>query len=71
MELLNCFKGAKWIQIRYSSKGAYFIKRNTRYYLSEFMKHGNYGYLPLCNFGGMAIRVDENGEAVKVGYQFS
>ena len=70
MELCSDFKGSKWIRIRHSNKGAFFIKKNLRFYLSEFMKYGNYGFLPLSNFGGMVIKLDENGETVKVGYHF-
>ena len=67
------FKGKRWIQIRYGiRKGAYFIHNNRRYYLNEFMRANNqgyHGYLPICNFYSMVIKLNDSGEAVKVDYQ--
>ena len=70
-KLFAGFKGSKWIQIRYTNKGAYFTKHGKRYYLSEFMRYGLYGFLQLNNFGGMVIKLDENNESVKVSYNFT
>ena len=70
------FKGKRWIEIRYTSKGAYFNHNGIRWYLSEFMRdvaHLNldyHAYLTLSNTGGMVIKVNDTGEAVKVDYTF-
>jgi len=69
------FKGKKWIMVRFSNKGAYFIHKNTRYYLDTFMtsywrETGYHAYLALNNFGGMVIKLSDDGEAVKVDYTY-
>ena len=73
IEHQNYFKGARWTEVRYTNKGAYFTHKSHRYYLQDFMKSDNNEFdasLPLNNFGGMVIKLDDKGEAVKVGYSF-
>jgi len=67
------FKGARWAEIKYTGKGAYFTHKSHRYYLQDFMRYDSADFdasLPLNNFGGMVIKLDDKGEAVKVGYSF-
>jgi len=69
------FKGSRWIRIDYNGKGSYFKKNGVRYYIDQFMRSDDNiteydAYLGLSNFGGMVIKLSDDGEAVKVDYTY-
>ena len=57
----------RWQAIKYSSKGAYIKHQGLRYYISEFMSvDDNKAVLPLNNFGGLVLEVNESGDKARV-----
>ena len=66
------FKGKKWIQIQYSSKGAFFRFANRRYYLHNCLRaNSEYfdGYISIGGYNGLLIKLNPTGECLKALYE--